>query len=306
MKTKTNFINTAIFLILLSSLIINPDLIAQEVEPRLYQSLPTGLNAAAFSYSYSHGNIVADATAPVQDFILTSNIFVGGYLRTFSFFGRLAKVQALLPFVYMMGDLKYKGIDTSGSRTGLADARVRFIVNLLGQPALEPQEFQKFKEEAVLGASIVVAIPTGQFFEEKMVNIGSNRWSIKPEIGFSYRYESIYFEAYGGVWFFTENNSFLKTSTLEQDPLFTFQAHLCYYFSSGIWIAVNGAYANGGETKVNDIYKHDFQKNSRMGATLSVPFGKQHSVKVLFNTGAFTRVGGDFDMLTVAYQFVWF
>ena len=143
MKTKPNSLNTALFLILLFSLTINPNLIAQEIEPRLYQSLPTGLNAAAFSYSYSHGNIVADATAPLQDFILTSNTFIGGYLRTFSFFGRLAKVQALLPFVYMSGDLKYQGRDTSGSRTGLADTRVRFIVNILGQPALGPQEFHE-------------------------------------------------------------------------------------------------------------------------------------------------------------------
>jgi hypothetical protein len=282
------------------------ELFAQEIEPRLYQSLPIGLNAAAVSYSYSHGNIVADVTSPVKDFVVTSHIVTPIYIRTFGLFGRLAKVQAMLPYVYMDGNLKLNGIDTGGIRSGLADARVRLVVNILGQPAIEAKDFQQYKEETALGVSVIVLAPTGQYFDDKIVNIGSNRWSIKSEIGFSQRYGQLYLETYAGVWFFTENNQFVNTNTLTQDPIFGFQAHLCYYFSQGFWVAVNSGYANGGETQVNGVDKHDFQNNVRMGATISVPLGRNHSLKFLAHTGVTTRIGGDFDMLTLAYQFTWF
>lgn len=306
MNKNIKFSFITLLLVFLFFISMDPNLRAQEIEPRLYQSLPIGLNAAAISYSLSHGNIVSDATAPIKNFVVTAHTFVPVYVRTFDFFGRLAKAQVILPFTYMMGDAKLSGKDTSGSRTGLADARVRFIVNILGQPTLEPKDFQGFKEETVLGASIIIGIPTGQYFEDKLVNIGSNRWSFKSEIGLSHRYGSVYFEAYAGVWLFTENNNFLKTNTLAQDPIYSFQAHLSYYFPSGIWIAVNGGYANGGETKLNDTYQIDFQNNVRMGVTFSAPLGRQHSIKALFNTGVTTRIGGDFKMLTIAYQYAWF
>jgi len=282
------------------------ELSAQEIEPRLYQSLPVGINAAAVSYSLAHGNIVADVTSPIKDFIVTSHIITPIYLRTFGLFGRLAKVQAMLPYTYMDGDLKLNGKDTGGIRSGLADARVRLVVNILGQPAIEAKDFQQYKEETALGVSVIVMAPTGQYFDDKVVNIGSNRWSIKSEIGFSQRYGPLYLEAYAGVWYFTDNKKFINTNTLSQDPIYSFQAHLCYYFAQGLWVAVNSGYANGGETQVNDVYKHDFQNNVRLGATISIPLGGNHTLKFLAHTGVTTRIGGDFDMLTLAYQFAWF
>jgi len=306
MKKIISSLITTLLIGFLFSLIINAKLNAQEIEPRLYASLPTTLNAAAFSYSFSQGNVVSDATAPIQGLDVTANTFVLAYVRTFDVFGRLGKAQVLLPFTYMSGNAKFFGQDTSGSRTGLADSRVRFSINLFGSPALEPKDFQTFKEESVLGASVVIGVPTGQYLDDKIINIGSNRWSFKPEIGFSHRFDSFYFEAYAGVWFFAENNNFLKTNTLTQDPLLSFQSHICYFFPSGIWIALNGGYANGGETKLNGVYKNDLQNNVRMGVTFSAPLAKQHSIKALFNTGVTTKNGGNFSIFTLAYQYVWF
>jgi hypothetical protein len=282
------------------------ELHGQEIEPRLYQSLPVSLNAAALSYSIAHGNIVADVTSPVKDFVVTSHIVTPVYIRTFGLLGRLAKVQAMLPYTYMEGDLKFNGKDTGGIRSGLADARVRLVVNIFGQPALEAKDFQQYKEETGLGVSVIVMAPTGQYFDDKLVNIGSNRWSIKSEIGFSQRYGPLYLETYAGVWVFTANNKFINTNTLTQDPIFGFQAHLCYYIAQGFWVALNSGYAHGGETYVNGVAKHDFQNNVRFGATISVPLWRNHTLKLLAHTGVTTRIGGDFDMLTLAYQYAWF
>jgi hypothetical protein len=214
-------------------------------------------------------------------------------------------VQALVPFTWLSGDLKIAGRDTSGTRTGFADARVRVAVNFIGAPALAPREFRNYQQKTVAGASLVIAVPIGQYDESKRVNLGSNRWAFKPELGVSQRMGKWYLETFGGVWLFMDNTEYLRTSKLAQKPLFAVQFHVSYVFKPGLWLAVNGGYADGGETSINGSFKSDFQKNWRIGATLSLPMGRQNALKVLANTGAATRAGSDFDALAVAYQHSW-
>jgi hypothetical protein len=197
-------------------------------------------------------------------------------------------------------------VDTSATRNGLYDAKLKFGVNLLGSPVLNPKEFRAFEEHTVLGASIVVSLPVGQYFPEKLINLGTHRWGVKPEIGFSHRIKRLYLEFYTGVWIFTNNNEFLKTSTLEQKPLITFQAHVDYIFKSKIWVAFNAGFANGGETAIDGLEKNNRQQNWRMGTTLSVPVNKHQSIRAMVNTGVATRAGQNYTAVTVAYQYTWF
>lgn len=279
---------------------------AQEMEPRTYGNVPTGVNVAALTYSYSTGDIVADASSPIQGLELSTNTIGAGYVRTFGLFNKLCRIQAAIPFVFIDGTARLQGRDTAGSRTGFADMRVRLGINLFGSPAYKPKDFAKYKEKIVFGASVVVQVPTGQYFEEKFINIGSNRWGIKPELGVSGRFGPMSGEFYTGFWFFTKNNEYVKTNTLEQQPLFTFQGHISYTFPSRIWIALSGAYVNGGETKVNGVFKNNYQRNFRTGATISVPVNPSFSIKGSYQTGVATRAGGDFSIYTVGLQYSWF
>jgi hypothetical protein len=170
----------------------------------------------------------------------------------------------------------------------MADARLKIGLNLFGSPAMAPKDFQQFREETVVGASMVFQIPIGQYWKEKVINIGTNRWAFKPEIGFSRRKGSWYFEMYGGVWFFTKNGEYLKTNELDQDPIFSFQAHVSHLFPKKSWVALNAGYADGGQTFVNGISKNNFQKLEG-GGTYSVPFNKHHSIRAMLNTGVATR-----------------
>ena len=292
------------FLILLLSL---PGVAeAQEIEPRSYANVPEGLNALALIYSWSNGSVVSDATLPIQDLQLTAHTPAALYVRTFSIFGKLGRVQAAVPFVFLSGDAKIAGQDTSGARTGFADARLRFGVNIIGSPSLEPKDFQRFQQETIIGVSVVVSMPIGQYNPTKRVNIGSNRWGFKPELGISHSFGRLYAEIYGGVWLTSVNDEFLETATLEQDPIYSLSWHISYVFKSGIWLGANGVHVHGGNISVNGVYSDSFQKNWRLGATVSVPFTRQHSIKVLFHTGVATRIGADFDIFTIAYQYLWF
>ena len=249
---------------------------------------------------------MSDATSPIQGLQTTSSIFITGYARTFGLFGKLSRAQLLVPFTFLAGEAKVNGKDTTGARTGFADARFRFGINLLGSPAIGIAEFQRFKEETVLGVSFVVSVPMGQYYSEKLINLGTNRWGFKPEIGFSHRQGHWYFEAYTGIWLFTVNNEFLQVNTLEQEPLFAFQTHVSYLFPSLKWVALNAGYATGGRSSLNDNQRNDEQRNLRLGATFSMPLGKRHSVKALLNTGVATRAGNDYTAFTLAYQYTWF
>jgi hypothetical protein len=279
---------------------------AQELEPRSYSVIPTRFNMIGVSGTFSQGNVVTDATLPIKDLKITSLTFATIYVRSFSFLGKLGKVQMLLPYTFIQGSVKINGVDTAANRSGFADARIKVGLNLLGSPAMAPKDFVRFNEESVLGASIVISVPTGLYLPEKVINIGSNRWGFKPEIGFSHRTGHFYFETYAGVWFFTKNNQYMKTSQLEQAPIFTFQAHVSHIFPKKNWVAINGGYANGGQTSVNGNELNNFQKNWRVGGTYSQPLNKHSSLRALLNTGVATRAGGDFTSFTLSYQYGWF
>jgi|SRR5215469_1365082 len=279
---------------------------AQDLEPRSYANLPKGLNAINVLYSFSNGNVLTDPSLPISDFKIDVHTIGASYFRTFELARKLARVQVILPFAFMAGNLKINGADTSGERTGFADTRIRFGVNIIGSPALDRKEFVTFKQKTIVGVSLVISIPTGIYYKEKRINIGSHRWAFKPEVGVSRRFERVYAEAYAGVWFFTNNQEFLTNKTLVQQPVVSFQMHLCYYFKNQMWIGLDGNWFNGGETIVDNTPSGDLKDNYRIGATLSVPLSKKHSLKFQFHVGAFTNTGYDYNVVSIGYQYVFF
>jgi hypothetical protein len=280
---------------------------AQDLEPRSYSVVPKGLNALALGTTYSGGDVVSDFTSPVQNLDINTVALSLGYVRTFSLFNKLARVSAGLPYVFLNGTANVQGAYVSGTRNGFADGRVKFGVNLIGSPVLTPAEFQKFQEHTVLGVSMVFSVPVGQYFPDKLINLGSNRWGFKPEIGFSHREGRVFYEMYTGIWIFTGNDQYLKDNTLHQNALFAFQAHVDYTFKKGKYIALNGGFSLGGSTSLNDMQRNDDQENWRIGITFSTPvFNIHQSIKLMINTGVATQAGQNYTAVTLYYQYAWF
>jgi hypothetical protein len=278
---------------------------AQELEPRAYRTLPTGFNFVVLSYSYTTGNVVADATAPVQDLSLDANIASFGYLRSLGIFGRSASVTAQVPYVFLSGTALLDGEPVSGTRTGTADARLRLAVNLLGGPALAPAEFAQYRQRRNLGVSLTVCVPSGNYRSFQLVNLGANRWGLKPEVGYSSIKGRWILEAAAGIWFFTDNDDYFGGTTLRQDPIESLQAHLSYNVNRKIWLALDANWYGGGSTSVDGTAQQPLQSNSRIGLTLSVAVARGQSIKFAAHTGAFTSAGTDFDIASIAYQFGW-
>ena len=284
--------------------LLSLNLKSQDLEPRAYANVPKGTNVAAIVYAYSSGNILSDPSKPITGAKLTSNNIGLGYVHTFGLAGKLARIQVIAPIVFLSGKAKINGIDTAAARSGFGDARLRFGINLLGSPALERKDFRDYKQGTIVGVSLVASIPTGLYHKNKLVNLGSNRWAIKPEIGVSRRFKRVYAEAYAGVWFYTKNTEYLTSKTLDQEPVFTFQGHISYYFKNNMWVGFNGNWFNGGATIVDNSPAGDLKDNWRIGAIWSIPIARQHSVKLQGHIGAFTSTGYDYNVVSVGYNYI--
>jgi len=195
---------------------------------------------------------------------------------------------------------KLEGVPQAVDRYGLADPSLKLAVNLTSAPALSLSEFASYKQRTIVGASLQVTAPVGQYDPAKPVNIGTNRWSLKPEIGVSHTLGHWMLEAALGTTFFTDNDEYLGNKTREQAPLYATQLHVVYNFRFGMWAALDGTYYTGGRTTVDGQKRDDLQGNWRWGATFALPVNRYNSVKLYAHTGVFTRTGTDFAVAGVA------
>jgi hypothetical protein len=170
---------------------------------------------------------------------------------------------------------------------------------------MTPREFANYRPTTVIGVSLTVVAPYGHYDDTKVINIGSNRWSFKPELGFSRTRGPWTGEADAGAWFFTDNTDFAGGKVRSQDPIGALQLHLMYTFRPLLWLAVDGTYYTGGRTTINSQQNIDLQKNSRLGVTLALPVSRWQSIKIAYSRGARTTIGGNFETIGLSYQYAW-
>ena len=278
---------------------------AQDLEPRAYANIPVGLNFLIAGYGYSEGGVATDASLPLQDASLHLHTTVFAYARSLNVGGKSGKFDVVVPYAWVSGSAKVAGQPRKREVTGFADPRFRFSLNLYGAPALSLSEFADYKQNLIVGASLQVSAPLGQYDSSKLVNIGTNRWSIKPELGISKALGPLTLDLAAGVSFYTGNDDFFGGHTREQDPIYSLQGHLIYNLGRGVWGALDGTYYTGGRTTLDGVEGNDLQESSRLGLTLSLPVTRRNSIKLYASTGVSTRTGTDFDAVGIAWQYRW-
>ncbi len=280
----------------------------QDLEPRAYSAAPVGTRFLVFGLAYSYGNVLLDPSVPITDVNAKIGFSSPGYLETFRLFGRTASLAMILPYAWgkFNGQVGEEVDRRTVTRSGFGDLRLRFSVNLLGNRALTPQEFARRKPATTLGATLVVAAPTGGYDPSRLINVGTNRWAFKPEIGLSHPIGKWVLDFAAAVWLFTDNTNFYGGQLRAQAPLWVAQGHVSYSFRPGLWLAADATRYVGGRTTVNGLVKDDRQGNSRGGLTLAVPVARAYSLKFSWSTGVVTRIGGKFTVFAVAFQYRWF
>jgi hypothetical protein len=274
---------------------------------------PVHSNAIVLTSSFSDGDILFDGAVPITD--SSGRIYVStlSYYHALNFFGRSANVTASLP--YAVGNFRGKviGTEPKAYRSGLVDTVFRFSVNLKGGPALSAPKFRSWTQRTLIGMSLKVVAPTGQYDPTRLVNPGGNRWVFKPELGLSRRWGHWIVDAYGGAAFFTTNHDFFSgnqfsagTNTQSQKPVGAFEGHLSYDVRPRLWASLDGNFWHGGQTILNGIENPaNLQANSRIGGTVSVPISFHQSLKFSYSRGAYVRFGGNFQNASAGWQYSW-
>jgi hypothetical protein len=279
---------------------------AQSMEPRAYSNLPVGLNFLLVGYTYSWGDVGFDASSPLQDGHSRVHAVPVGYVRSLDVFGNAGSLAVVLPLVDMTATASLNG--TSEARrevSGLGDPALRLAVNFFGAPALSAAEFAAYRQDLILGASLTVTAPLGQYDPERLVNIGTNRWSLKPELGLSKGLGPWTVELAGGVTWFTRNDEYFGGNTRSQDPVYSVQAHVTRQFGRGMWGALSTTYYAGGRTTLNGTQGNDQLAGNRVAATFSFPVDRRNSIKLSASSGLYARTGSEFETVGVIWQHVW-
>lgn len=279
---------------------------AQEMEPGAYSRSPVGTQFVLLTYAHQTGDVLTDSSLPLRDVKVKLGSGSLAYGRIFGFAGRQASASFFLP--YMKGSAEGTVFEERQevTRSGLGDVRVRFSMNMLGSPALSPAEFAAYKPRTVVGASITVVAPTGQYDPRRLITLSSNRWAFKPEMGLSKPAGRWTLELAGGAWIFTANKNFFGGSKREQKPLLSLQGNVIFTLRRRMWVSANATYYTGGLTAVNGVINADRLANSRVGATFSLPLNQRQSIKMAWAKGLTTRFGGDLNTLAVAWQYTWY
>jgi len=279
--------------------------LAQDIEPRAYSNAPVGVNFLIAGYAATRGGLAFDPSLPITDPDLRTSNALLAYARTLDLGGMSGKFDFVVPFTWLDGTAVVAGMPIERIVNGYADPAFRLSVNFYGAPALTMREFAKYRQDVIVGASVRVTAPLGQYDNSRVVNIGTNRWSIKPEVGISKTEGRWTLEGKAAATFFTRNDDFYGGSARSQDPLYSLQGHAIYNLPSGIWVSVDVTWFGGGRTTIDGARGTDLQQNWRVGGTLAFPVDARNSLKVYASSGVSARTGNSFDLIGVAWQYRW-
>jgi hypothetical protein len=280
---------------------------AQELAPRAYWPAPVGTRILGIGYGYSTGEVLVDPALPVDDLDANTSTWSASYATYFDLAGRTASFQVDVPWADTRFSGRVEGEATTVELSGWADVKARLAVNLIGAPAMNREQFRAFRQDpgGLLGASLRVQAPTGDYNPDRVANIGTSRWAVKPEVGYLYKLSPRWtLDAALGLWIYGENSDFLEQQ-LEQRPLLSAEIHLVRRIRRSFWASVDLNGFIGGRTTVDGELKDNRQENSRVGLTLAFPAVERYVVKLAWSTGLTTEIGGDFDAAVIAVQRVW-
>jgi hypothetical protein len=281
--------------------------LAQDIEPRRWTPLPVGMNIFGAGVVYTDGDIALDPVLELEDVTVEVQTAIASFLRAFELLGQSARFDVRLPYKDAQWEGLLSGQPASADRRGFGDPRVRLSVDFLGAPALKAKEFRAYRAlhpvSTIAGAALAVTLPLGEYKQDKLLNLGENRFIFRPQLGFVHTRNHWSYELTGSIFLYTDNDDFFGDNTREQDPLFALQSHLTYVSPRHWWISIGAAHDWGGETSINGENKDDRRRDLLYGVSAGLTVGSHSSVKLAY-VGSRTGedVGKDTDSFAFAYS----
>ncbi len=289
---------------------LNTPCFALEFEPRRWAHLPMGTNFAGVGYAYTEADILVNPATRLENVEMKLHTVAGKYIRTFELFGKSARID--LTQGYQDGEWTglVDGVPATASRSGWADTFARFAINLYGAPPLSGKEYGAYRSnmdvETIIGMALVMRFPTGDYKEDKLINLGKNRFTFQPQVGVTHTRGKWTAELTVDAAFFTENDEFFNGNTLEQDPLFVIRGNLIHTFRPGFWVGAGFGYDYGGENSVNGIGSDNTMQDIGWALSLAYPINRRSGISFKYiGTRTQESTGLDSDTVTAGVSFAW-
>lgn len=283
---------------------------AQDLEPRRWSHLPTGINVIGVGYGFKEADIAVDPVLRLEEFKSDLHLLALGYVRSFDFFGKSARVDVTVPYAAGRWEGLLDGEFRSVRRKGFTDPRVRFSVNLFGAPALSGKQYAQYRKEhqinTTVGAAISVIAPLGEYTSERLINLGGNRWVIRPQMGVLHQRNKWQFELTGSVFLYGKNRSFFQDTTRSQNPLWFAQGHVIYAIKPGVWASLSAGYAIGGRSSINGDNKFDERRQPYFSVSFGMALSPKQGIKIAFLHSETNRtIGSDINAIAVGWSYFW-
>jgi hypothetical protein len=274
---------------------------------RDWQNTPTDLNMVFGYYNRLDTNTPIDTSLPITGLSLNADLYLFRYARSFGIDGRNSAIQLIQPYADISASFDnaqfFSGTKHNG---GMGDTQVVFAHNFFGGPALTAAEFANWTPETFLTGAFWLTMPTGDYDKDRIINIGSNRWVFKPEIGFGTPIGPTWLEINTYVSLFGDNKDYHGNSKLEQKPLYAIEGHYSYTINRALWVSLDATYNRGGESKIDGDWQDNKQENGLLGASLGFMLSPQFGGLVAYSDTVSERTGSpDVNTWTFRLQYVW-
>ncbi len=284
--------------------------LAQDIEPRRWTPLPVGTQILGVGYGYSSGDVFFDPVLSIENADVDANTLLVSYVNSFSLGGKLARFDMLIPWQTARWDGLLDGVPASTERSGFADPIFRLSVNLAGAPTAESAELhahmQAHPVNTIVGAALAVSVPVGDYYEDKLLNLGQNRFIVRPQIGVVHNRGPWSYELTGSIFFFSDNDEFFNGSTREQNPIYATQAHVIRMLKPGMWLSLSAGYGEGGRSAINGERKDDEKANFLSAVSMGYPLSRTQAVKFAYVRARTQKDNGaDTDNLVFAWSMMY-
>ncbi|QVN04262.1 transporter [Pseudomonas rhodesiae] len=274
---------------------------------RDWQNLPTDLNMVFGYYNRVDTNTPIDTTLPITGLSLNADLYLFRYARSFGIDGRNSAIQLIQPYADVSASFdNARFFDGTKHNGGMGDTQVVLVHNLFGGPALTAEEFASWQPETFLTGALWITAPTGDYDKDRVINIGSNRWVFKPELGFGTPVGPTWLEINTWVSLFGDNDDYQGDRKLEQKPLYAIEGHYSYTFNRALWASLDATYSRGGESRIDGDWQDNKQENALLGASMGFVLSPQFGGLLAYSDTVSERRGSpDVNTWTLRLQYVW-
>lgn len=296
--------------------------------PRAYWKAREGTHGVSFQHlrldlQTSDSQQFAPGSYIYANSDIEANIFVANYVRYITLFNRPSSLSLALAGGNIDVDVNAKallqflppgktlGVAFNQSSTGFADPSAQLVVNLFGTPPLKTNfDLIDYEPTWNIDAAVMLGVPIGEYDDDKLVNLGLNRWFGRIAFPVTYNF-GVFTRGYmksleliPSVWLFADNDDFMGQK-LENDPMWQFEAHLTNDFTPSFFGSLDVLYRSGLQTEIDGVEVGDELNIGNLGFTLSYQVTDNLAIRTGFSSNVFGDDDVDNSMARIQLVYGW-